>query len=52
MNHWIPQVIADYFGNDILQDPEEFFHKEKENEDFESIASMQILYFFIFIFLI
>lgn len=32
MNHWTPQVISDFFGNDVLQDPEEFFHKEKEEE--------------------
>ena len=32
MDLWVPQAIADFFGNDVLQDAEEFFHKEKEEE--------------------
>jgi len=33
MDLWAPQMIADFFGNDVLQDAEEFYHKEKEDEE-------------------
>lgn len=29
---WYPDVAADFFGIDVLQDSEEFYHKEKEPE--------------------
>lgn len=29
---WYPAVAADFFGIDVLQDSEEFYHKEKEPE--------------------
>ena len=29
MDYKFPSHIADFFGIDVLQDPEEFYHKEK-----------------------
>ena len=33
MDLWAPQMIADFFGNDVLQDAEEFFHHKEEEEE-------------------
>lgn len=33
MDLWSPQAIADYFDVDVLQDSEEFFHKQDEEVD-------------------
>ena len=35
MDLWAPRMIADFFGNDVLQDAEEFYHKEPEDEQEE-----------------
>ena len=33
MDLWSPQALADFFGNDILQDSEQYYHKEKAEEE-------------------
>ena len=45
MDLWVPQAIADFFGNDVLQDAEEFFHKEKEDEEEEGAGAFLIVCF-------
>ena len=35
MDLWAPQLIADFFGNDVLQDAEEFFPSYSQTEEEE-----------------
>uniref|UniRef100_H2Z2I0 Dual oxidase maturation factor 1 n=1 Tax=Ciona savignyi TaxID=51511 RepID=H2Z2I0_CIOSA len=33
MDWFLPQAIADFFGNDVLQDSEQFYHKKEEQDE-------------------